>query len=101
MDNVYRVFQKGEDSKSGEVVKDIHIKSIILEPAIDESFSKGIVPIGGAAYAGEAGIQQVDVSVDNGRTWSPANLIGLQESYAWRHWEYIWQAKQKVVDLEN
>ncbi len=95
MDNVYRVFQKGEDSKSGEVVKDIKIKSIIVEPAIDDSFPTGIVPIRGAAYAGEAGIRQVDVSVDNGRTWNPANLIGLQETYAWRHWEYIWQAKQK------
>ena len=94
MDNVYRVFQKGEDSKSGEVVREIKIKSIIVEPAAGETFPPGIVPIRGAAYSGEAGIRQVDVSVDNGRTWRPANLIGLQETYAWRHWEYIWQAAE-------
>ena len=95
MDNVYRVFQKGEDPKSGEVVKDIHIKSIIVEPANEASFSAGIVPIRGSAYAGEASIQRVDVSIDDGKSWNPAKLIGLQQSYAWRHWEYIWQAKQR------
>ncbi len=95
MDNVYRVFQKGEDPKSGEVVQDIRIKSIIVEPANKASFSAGIVPIRGSAYAGEAGIQKVEVSTDDGQTWNRARLIGLQETYAWRHWEYMWQAKQK------
>lgn len=93
MDNVYRVFQKGEDPKSGEVVKDIDIKSIIVEPANEASFSAGIVPVRGSAYAGEAVIQKVEISVDDGQTWNPAKLIGLQQPYAWRHWEYMWQAK--------
>ena len=95
MDNVYRVFQKGEDPKAGEVVKDIDIKSIIVEPANEASFSAGIVPIRGSAYAGEAVIQKVEISVDDGQTWNPTNLIGLQQPYAWRHWEYMWPAKQR------
>jgi DMSO/TMAO reductase YedYZ molybdopterin-dependent catalytic subunit len=95
MDNVYRIFQKGEDPKSGEVVKDINIKSIIVEPDNEASFSVGIVPIRGSAYAGEVDIQRVDLSVDGGETWNPAKLIGIQESYAWRHWEYMWQAKHR------
>lgn len=95
MDKVYRIFQKGEDPKSGQVVKDINVKSIIVEPAKDQTLSTGIVPIRGAAYAGEAGVQQVDVSVDEGKTWNSAKLIGLQEPYAWRHWEYLWEVKQQ------
>ena len=91
MDKVYRVFQKGEDPKSGEVVTDIDIKSIIVEPAGGQALSAGIVPIRGAAYAGEAGIKKVDVSVDNGATWHPAELIGLEQPYAWRRWEYLWE----------
>ena len=94
MDRVYRVFQKGEDPKTGKVVKEINIKSIIVEPLNAETIPAGIVPIRGAAYAGEAGIQAVDVSVDDGRTWQPANLIGPEETYAWRHWEYLWDAGQ-------
>jgi DMSO/TMAO reductase YedYZ molybdopterin-dependent catalytic subunit len=95
MDKVYRVFQKGEDSKSGEVVKDIDVKSIITEPLTAEELPAGIVPIRGAAYAGGAGIQGVEVSVDDGKTWHPANLIGPRETYAWRHWEFLWEAADK------
>jgi DMSO/TMAO reductase YedYZ molybdopterin-dependent catalytic subunit len=94
MDRVYRVFQKGEDSKTGKVVKEINIKSIIVEPENAETPPAGIIPIRGAAYAGETGIQAVDVSVDNGRTWQSARLIGPNEAYAWRHWEYLWEAGQ-------
>jgi len=90
MDNVYRVFQKGEDPKSGEVVKDIQVKSIIVEPAKEQILSAGIVPVRGAAYAGEAGIEKVEVSVDLGKTWHPAELIGPEQPYAWRHWEFLW-----------
>jgi DMSO/TMAO reductase YedYZ molybdopterin-dependent catalytic subunit len=94
MDKVYRIFQKGEDPKSGEVVKNISVKSIIVEPANDETLPAGIVPIRGAAYSGEVGIRAVDISVDNGRTWEPARLVGPDESYAWRHWEYLWESGQ-------
>ncbi|MBW2436514.1 MAG: sulfite oxidase [Deltaproteobacteria bacterium] len=94
MDRVYRVFQKGEDPKTGEAVKEISIKSIIVEPENAETLPAGIVPIRGAAYAGVTGIQAVDVSVDDGRTWQPARLIGPEETYAWRHWEYLWDAGQ-------
>ena len=94
MDKVYRVFQKGEDPKSGEVVKGLIVKSIIVEPANDVTLPADILPIRGAAYAGEVGIETVDVSVDDGRTWKPARLIGPKEAYAWRQWEYLWDARK-------
>ena len=95
MDKVYRTFEKGQDSKSGEVVKDINVKSIITEPLNGETLPAGIVAIRGSAYAGEAGIKKMDVSVDGGHRWIAANLIGLEIPYAWRHWEYLWDAKKK------
>jgi DMSO/TMAO reductase YedYZ molybdopterin-dependent catalytic subunit len=94
MHKVYRVFQKGEDPKSGKVVKDIIVKAIIVDPRNGETLPAGVVPIRGAAYAGEAGIEAVDISVDDGGTWKPARLIGLQETFAWRHWEYLWDVRQ-------
>ena len=94
MDKVYRVFQKGEDPQKGEIVRGINIKSIIFEPLKNGSYPVGPLPIRGAAYAGEAEIRQVDISFDGGKTWQPAQFIGLNEAYAWRHWEYIWDAHQ-------
>jgi DMSO/TMAO reductase YedYZ molybdopterin-dependent catalytic subunit len=91
MDKVYRVFQKGEDPKSGEVVTNIQVKSIIVEPASGQTLSAGVVPIRGAAYAGEDGIKKVEVSFDSGVTWHTADMVGPEQPYAWRRWEYLWK----------
>jgi len=92
MDKVYRVFQKGEDPASGEVVTAIPLKSIITSPENQATLSMGLVSIRGAAYAGEADVERVEVSVDDGNTWQAAAFIGPHEPYAWRRWEYRWQA---------
>ncbi len=93
MDKVYRIFQKGEDPKSGAVVTRIPLKSIITQPLKDEALPVGPVTVLGAAYAGETAVQKVDVSVDNGATWAPAEFIGPSETYSWRQWQFVWEAE--------
>ncbi|MGD9308065.1 MAG: sulfite oxidase [Desulfosarcina sp.] len=95
MDRVYRIFQKGEDPSAGEVVTKINIKSIITQPISNQRMPIGVIPIRGAAYAGEESIEQVEVSTDNGRAWNQATLIGLKAPFAWRQWEYLWEAKEE------
>jgi sulfite dehydrogenase len=68
---------------------------IITEPLGEDTLSEGPVAVRGAAYAGEAGIDRVEVTPDGGRTWSSAKLIGPSEPFAWRRWEYTWDAKAK------
>ena len=94
MDNVYRVFQKDEEPKSGEVVGRIKVKSIITQPLSGETLEAGPITILGAAYAGEVDIERVEVSVDNGTSWEVAELIGPHEPFAWRQWQYEWEAKE-------
>ena len=95
MDKVYRVFQKGEDSKSGTPVTEMPLKSIITQPVPGETLAGGQVVILGAAYGGERVISKVDVSVDGGRTWSPAEFLGPHEPFSWRQWQYVWTAVKK------
>ena len=95
MDKVYRVFQKDQDPKSGAVVTGIKLKSIITQPLQGQSLAAGPVTILGAAYAGEDEIDKVEVSVDDGRTWRPATFLGPRESFAWRQWQFVWEAKDK------
>ncbi len=97
MDNVYRIFQKGEEPASGKVVTTIPLKSIITSPANGATVAGGIVVIRGAAYAGEADIAAVEVSVDDGVTWHAVEFIGPHERYAWRRWEYAWQTSEPGV----
>jgi sulfite oxidase len=95
MDKVYRVFQKGEDSESGEVVTGLKVKSIITQPLNDEELNPGPIVILGVAYAGESDIEWIEVSLDNGKNWTEARFIGPHEKFAWRQWEYIWEAGDK------
>jgi len=95
MDQVYRVFQKGEDPKSGTVVTSQKVKSIITQPLDNERLAPGTVTILGAAYAGEANIKSVEVSLDGGETWNLITFIGPHEPFAWRQWQYVWDVRVK------
>ena len=55
----------------------------------------GPVVLLGAAYAGESGVERVEVSMDNGQSWADAQFIGPHEEFAWRQWQYVWEAKEK------
>jgi len=92
MDKVYRIFQTGEEPASGTVVTRIPIKAIITQPEEGESLPQGAVTILGAAYAGEDTIDSVEVSTNGGKSWSEAEFIGPNEPFAWRQWQYIWNA---------
>jgi DMSO/TMAO reductase YedYZ molybdopterin-dependent catalytic subunit len=92
MDKVYRVFQKGQDPASGEIVTGIKLKSIITQPLPGEQRPAGRVVVLGAAYAGEERVEKVEVSPDNGVTWHAAEFLGPDEPFAWRHWQFVWQA---------
>ncbi len=94
MDNVYRVFDKGQDPKTGVPVTEISLKSIIAQPEGDAVFPVGDITILGAAYAGESTVAKVDISTDNGATWQPANFLGPDEPFAWRQWQYVFTVSQ-------
>lgn len=49
------------------------------------------VEVGGIAYAGIHGIQKVEVSTDNGRTWQPANLQPALSKDSWVLWTWPWK----------
>lgn len=84
----------GEVIASSELkpVEEMVVKSLIAQPREGASLVPGPVTIGGVAWTGEGRIVSVEVSLDEGRTWEPARLVGEDLPYAWRQWQYIWQA---------
>ena len=46
--------------------------------------------IAGVAYSGAQGISRVDVSVDAGKTWSPAQMRRPLGALTWTLWAYPW-----------
>jgi DMSO/TMAO reductase YedYZ molybdopterin-dependent catalytic subunit len=52
--------------------------------------SGGLQRIGGIAFAGSRGIQSVEVSADDGRSWSAATLAPALSSLTWVLWTSDW-----------
>jgi len=97
MDKVYRVYQKGEDPKTGAVVDQIPLKSIITQPLQGETLRLGRIVVLGTAYGGERNVTQITVSGNGGLSWSPAEWIGPHEPFSWRQWQYMWNPAKKGV----
>jgi sulfite oxidase len=86
--------------KPGDTVKpeDTHpvtgltVKSVISGPLDGANLNPGKIAVHGAAWAGEADVTKVEVSIDGGATWVPARLGRDHAHYAWRLWSHEWKA---------
>ena len=58
------------------------------------------VYIGGIAFAGNRGIQRVEVSVDGGKTWADAQLRPALGKYTWVQWIYPWNPQPGSYTLQ-
>lgn len=63
---------------------------------IDFPRGRSILPpgpnyVGGVAVAGDRGIKQVEVSIDDGRSWAPAVLKAPLSPYTWVLWAFPWE----------
>jgi DMSO/TMAO reductase YedYZ molybdopterin-dependent catalytic subunit len=67
----------------------IHTTAIIYYPTSSVQ-ANSTTPIAGVAFAGDRGISKVEVSVDGGNTWNPAELRPPRSPYSWVLWAYKW-----------
>jgi DMSO/TMAO reductase YedYZ molybdopterin-dependent catalytic subunit len=68
------------------------VKSLIASPAEGAQVGRGPVTVEGVAWSGEAPVVKVELSFDKGKTWETARLVGEDEPYAWRQWQFVWKA---------
>jgi hypothetical protein len=70
----------------------MQLKSAIARPAVREVVAAGSAyPVVGAAWGGEAGLDRVEVSTDDGANWWPAEWIDTEQPHVWRRWRFEWQ----------
>jgi DMSO/TMAO reductase YedYZ molybdopterin-dependent catalytic subunit len=68
-------------------------KSIILYPIDEDSpLPGGEHVVRGLAWSGAGAVTQVEVSLDDGKTWQPARLEDHNDRWLWRRWSYLWNA---------
>jgi sulfane dehydrogenase subunit SoxC len=77
----------------------IEPRALLAPPGFPDFMSRrrvvksGEVSIEGRAWSGWAPVTTVEVSVDGGDTWHPADLEPALDSYGWARWSWIWLAK--------
>ena len=64
------------------------VRSIITSPMNGTSYGKDVreVKLRGAAWAGDLTVRRVDVSIDYGASWRPAQLSAPKNPYDWQRW---------------
>jgi DMSO/TMAO reductase YedYZ molybdopterin-dependent catalytic subunit len=71
------------------------IHARIFEPHYGDTIVLGTYIIYGMVFAGEGiDITEVEVSIDDGQTWEPAQLLNYYVPNVWKHWEYTWDIPQ-------
>lgn len=66
-------------------------KAEIARPVEGAEVPAGRVEVEGAAWAGDATVERVEISVDDS-DWSEADLDGPVTRYGWRLWRWTWEA---------
>ncbi|MEY4712658.1 MAG: hypothetical protein RIS88_2108 [Pseudomonadota bacterium] len=87
MSHGYRISPPGANGDPSQPsVQEMTVKSWINGPGTDgKPVPAGTVQIHGVAFGGMHAITKVEVSVDGGKTWSTARLVGPDLGrYAWR-----------------
>jgi sulfite oxidase len=65
----------------------VALNADVLAPANGATVAAGPVEVRGYAFAGgERHVARVDVSLDDGTSWSQAELLENLGAWAWRHW---------------
>jgi len=92
----YMYYPSKEDDRGKFPVTTINVNSTIQKPLNLSILSTGIHTIEGIAWTGEGIVTRVEVSTDNGVSWSQAALYrDFGQPYSWVQWKYQWNANQK------
>ena len=85
------------DPKDMIPVTDLNVKSVIANPS--EWAAPGVITVQGVAWSNTSPVAKVEISVDAGKRWSPANLTGKPIQYGFRRFTYTWTAAEGQYTL--
>jgi DMSO/TMAO reductase YedYZ molybdopterin-dependent catalytic subunit len=89
----YFVGGKGADDPDKYVMTAMGVRCLILDPIDEDSpLPRGEHVVRGLAWSGMGAIDRVEVSLDDGATWTDAHVELPRERFLWRRWSFLWNA---------
>lgn len=85
-------------SKTTVPISKINLHSIFVEPEPDQPVvANKPCLVEGLAFNDGTGIQKVELSFDDGKTWVDTKLNPEIGKYSWRRWKYDWTPQKKGI----
>ncbi|KQL51246.1 sulfite oxidase [Heyndrickxia shackletonii] len=92
----YVYYPHKDNNNDSFPVTNINVNSTIQKPNNMQILNAGRHTIKGIAWTGKGTIQRVEISTDNGQTWSYATIKSDHRSqYEWVSWSYEWVVSEK------
>ena len=95
------------EEEPGEPVTRMPPRSLMVPPGIPDFLTRkrflesGPCVLSGRAWSGGGEVVRVEVSPDGGRTWSDAALEQPLSPFAWRGWNFEWDAQPGEHELSS
>lgn len=95
------------EEEPGEPVTRMAPRSLMVPPGIPDFLTRkrflesGPYVLSGRAWSGGGEVVRVEVSPDGGRTWSDAALEQPLSPFAWRGWNFGWDAEPGEHELSS
>jgi hypothetical protein len=83
-----------QETATNTPITEIVVNSLITSPVDGANVKAGKVTVTGLAWDGGYGISRVEISTDEGKTWSQATLGEDLGRYAFRPWSFDLTAKK-------
>lgn len=83
------VYVDAEGLPDGTPVRQMLVRSLILNPIEQSEYKSGPLEINGIAWSGEGRIIDVSISHDEGKNWISTNLEPPSGPYSWTRWKSI------------
>ena len=92
----YVYYPDKEEAPNVRPVTTINVNSVIQQPLNYQILAADVHIIDGIAWTGQGKIVKVEISFDEGRSWSEVNLYNQgQHPYSWAFWSYTWRVDKK------
>ncbi|MFJ7469146.1 sulfite oxidase [Peribacillus frigoritolerans] len=92
----YMYYPNKDNDQNAFPVTEININSTIQKPLDMEKINTGVHLIKGIAWTGKGVITKVEISIDDGYTWSNAAILpGKNVGYGWVSWSFEWDISEK------
>lgn len=84
------LYQADRYVEGGQPLPLIAPRAVITSPA-EGAIVAGPTVVRGYCWSGRAPIARVELTADDGRTWSDATIEPAVSPHAWRRWEVRWE----------